>query len=89
LPPQIASRGWFEDDAAFKARVQASKAAWMARMKAQSKKKKPAAASAGSAWANAPVRQKATTGTAKKTSAKPKASGGGVFAQMMMDSDSD
>lgn len=86
------SRGWFEDDDAFQARIDASRAA-AAKLKAPAKKAvgKPAGtkSSAGAykvvmpgaaktgAWGKPPVK--------KSTASK----GGGVFAAMMADSDSD
>ena len=86
MDAQVASRGWFEEDQAFEARVELSKAAWMAKMKQQTKKKKPASsAAAGSAWSTPASRNKTTAGS--KSSSKSKAKGSGsVFAAMMMDS---
>ena len=84
------SRGWFEEDDAFEARVKASRDAWMAKLKQANKKKKgKPTVSSGSAWATATTHKK-TAAAPKKTAAKskPKAAGG-VFAAMMMDSDSD
>lgn len=88
---EIDSRGWFEEDESFEARVNASKAAWMARLKQQSKKKKPAAGtSTGSAWSTTTTTRKKASAAPKKPAAKSKgkAGGGSVFS-MMMDSDSD
>ena len=84
-----ASRGWFEDDDAFAARVLEAKRAFQA---TQSKKTKKTAGKFVTPSANKFV----TPGSMKKgawggaaTKKKPKPKGGGVFAAMMMDSDSD
>lgn len=86
-----ASREWFEEDDAFEARLEASRAA----AKAKEKKKKSPVASGGGYKAK-PVSSWVTPGAIrKKSSAKPAkgkskiAGGGSVFAAMMMDSDSD
>lgn len=87
-----ASREWFEEDSAFEARLNASRAAAKAKEK---KKKAPVASSAGSGYKAKPVSSWVTPGaTKKKLPAKPTAksrsnAGGSVFSAMMMDSDSD
>lgn len=90
------SRGWWETDDAFEARVKASRQAVAAAGKQSKKKGKAAAAGAGGRAGNLPSSAKwvvpgASTARGKKpTAAKNKAPrGGGVFAAMMMDSDSD
>lgn len=94
------SRGWFEDDDAFAKRVAESKRAFQATQKTV-KKKKPAGATAttgksasgfktvsSNKWVTPGSQKKGAWGTAPtKKKATPK--GGGVFAAMMMDSDSD
>jgi len=92
------SRGWYETDDCFEARVKASRTAWEA-TKRRSKKSKASKGAGGGggggggAW-NAPKATKwVTPGASKTAAAKPKGNkmprGGGVFAAMMMDSDSD
>ena len=94
---QEKSRGWFEDDESFEARVEACYEVWESRRKQKKKSvKKPASSGGGgggSSWATigrpkpkAPA--KSFGGASKKPSAKG-GGGGGVFAAMMMDSDSD
>lgn len=89
---QMSSRGWFESDEDFEARLKAARAAWEAKVKA-SKKKKPAAKAPGGGGSSLPSTTKwVTPASTKKPVAKSKpkpARGGGVFAAMMMDSDSD
>mmetsp|Transcript_28723 Transcript_28723/g.58830 ORF Transcript_28723/g.58830 Transcript_28723/m.58830 type:complete len:438 (-) Transcript_28723:250-1563(-) len=86
-----ASRGWFEEDEVFMARVEASRSS--ANAKEKQKSRKPA--SAGSGYKAKPVASWVTPASSKKkaparSSAKSKAaSSGGMFAAMMMDSDSD
>lgn len=96
---QEKSRGWFEEDDVFQARIQASHAAWVTQSKLGKKvvkKATPTAAAAPSktnAWMTSttarprggPVKSSATQN--KTTSGK--GAGGGVFAAMMMDSDSE
>lgn len=90
---EISSRGWFEEDNAFEARITASRNAW----ESNSKKKKSSksagkkAASSSAGWATASTRKKtATSGKSAATKKKnSNARGGGVFGAMMMDSDSD
>lgn len=96
---QEASRGWFEDDEAFEARVAASQAAFAAKAKTKSSKKsssggtgyKAVTTSSANKWVLPGAQNKMgawgskTTTTKKKTSAR----GGNVFAAMMDDSDSD
>lgn len=90
-----ASRGWFEDDDAFEARLAASQSAFTAKEKQKSTSKKPA--SSGGGYKATPVAAKwVTPGAQPKKSAwgkpdakKKPASGGSVFAAMMVDSDSD
>jgi len=89
---QTSSRGWFETDEAFEARVKASESAWNARRKQA--KKKTSKPSTGAAPARQPsAANKWVTPSAAKPKVAPKAAkpsrGGGVFAAMMMDSDSD
>jgi hypothetical protein len=94
------SRGWFEEDDAFDARLQASRRAASAAAAAKSKKNTKSGSGGGggsSSKSNLPSAAKWVTpgGTAaakakKAAAAKPKATrGGGVFGAMMMDSDSD
>lgn len=87
------SRGWFEEDDAFEARVEASDAAWRAQSKSKkSTGKKTSGSGGGGGWATTTkARPKASMGMAKKTTAAKKNNnrGGGVFGAMMMDSDSD
>jgi hypothetical protein len=96
------SRGWFEEDDVFDARLQASRRAASAAAAAKSKKNTKSgsgggAGGASSSKSNLPSSAKWVTpgGTAaakakKAAAAKPKATrGGGVFGAMMMDSDSD
>jgi hypothetical protein len=90
------SRGWFEEDGAFDARLQASRraATAAAAKKNSSKKTTKSASTAASSKSSLPSSAKwVTPGGSKKTTAaasKPKATrGGGVFGAMMMDSDSD
>jgi hypothetical protein len=80
-----ACRGWFEEDDAFAARVQAT------RNVVPKPKKTVAKTTSSSAMPNWVTPSRATT-TKPKTNIKPKKStqsGGGVFAAMMMDSDSE
>lgn len=92
---QESSRGWFESDEAFQARVEASRAEWEAKNKKATKKKPAGAGGSGKSalpattkWVTPGAR---TGGAWSKPAAKKKApSAGGVFAAMMMDdSDSD
>lgn len=84
------SRGWFEGDDAFEVRVQLTRGAFAAKQKLV-KKKKPAS----SGFKNTvPTRfilpgQKQGGGGTKPKAKKPSKTPGGVFAAMMMDSDSD
>ncbi|GKY97458.1 hypothetical protein MPSEU_000704200 [Mayamaea pseudoterrestris] len=88
------SRGWFETDEGFQARVQASRSAWESQRKQQKSKmsNKPKAPAGGAYKSVATTATKWSTPASRKpVAAKPaaKASGGGVFSAMMMDSDSD
>ncbi|KAL7563179.1 hypothetical protein ACA910_014455 [Epithemia clementina (nom. ined.)] len=91
---ELASRGGFESDEAFQARVDASRAAF-AKQQAAAKPKKAttlssasaASKSTGVAWASATPANRTKKPAAAASKAKPK--GGGVFAAMMNDSDSD
>jgi hypothetical protein len=94
------SRGWFEEDEAFDARLQASRRAAANAAAAKSSKKsgsKSTSSGGGASKSGLPSSAKWVTpgGTAaaakkKAAAAKPKAArGGGVFGAMMMDSDSD
>jgi hypothetical protein len=81
------SRGWFESDDSFEARVQASRIA--TKPTAASKKAaKPAASgmAAKTSWVIPGAKKKAASKTATKSKAK---GAGSVFQAMMMDSDSD
>mmetsp|Transcript_11354 Transcript_11354/g.21669 ORF Transcript_11354/g.21669 Transcript_11354/m.21669 type:complete len:434 (+) Transcript_11354:48-1349(+) len=90
------SRGWFESDEDFDARVQASRSATKPAAAPKKAAAKPAASSGrGTAWVTpgggtsawgAPKRTGPKSATAKAKSGK---SPGGVFAAMMADSDSD
>lgn len=91
-----ASRGWFEDDEAFEVRLEICRKKKVPGTTATKSKggKKPATAASKSA----PVASWVTPGgvaakqaaLGKKSKEKAKAKGaGGVFAAMMMDSDSD
>lgn len=93
------SKGWFEDEDDFEARVKASQRTWEAQMKTQKKKKaaapsggtgrSSASTSAATKWVTPGARKPGAWAASKpkKTSA-PKA--GGLFAAMMEDSsDSD
>ncbi|CAJ1969358.1 unnamed protein product [Cylindrotheca closterium] len=82
------SRGWFEDDESFEERVNSLQGVAASRPK-KGAAKKPASKSHAPAWI-------ATSSSTKKTQSKSKAGksknsggAGGVFAAMMMDSDSD
>jgi hypothetical protein len=92
------SRGWFEDDDAFNVRVEMTHAAFHAKQKA-SKKKKPTKSTTQSNSFKSMTSTKFITpgmksgggawGSAKPATAKAKKSPSGVFAAMMMDSDSE
>jgi hypothetical protein len=92
-----ASRGWFEDEDAFDARLAASRRIGVSASKSASKKTGKTASSAATPRSGLPTSAKwvtpgSATAAAKKKAAasKPKtARGGGVFGAMMMDSDSD
>lgn len=92
------SRGWYEDDDIFQARITASRAAWEARDKTTKKVTKKPTVTTGSssstrnanAWNTTSVsKPRAATVSNSTTKTKSKSNGGGVFAAMMMDSDSD
>jgi hypothetical protein len=90
------SRGWFECDSAFATRIQASQTAWqLAQRKLAAAAKKKATKTTSSAAAALPASTKWVVPGAKKTGAwakpvaKSKPTGGGLFAAMMNDSDSD
>jgi hypothetical protein len=85
------SRGWFESDDAFATRVEAACVAWKAAARNKKPTKKKPVGSVASGTASAP---KWVTPAPKKSAwskapTKSKPAGGGVFAAMMMDSDSD
>jgi hypothetical protein len=88
------SRGWFEEDDAFATRVEACQAVWNARRK-QTKKTggaKKAAPSSSSSNATSWVTTSISRGPAAKASTNStgkKKGKAGVFAAMMIDSDSD
>lgn len=101
---QESSRGWFESDEDFAARVQVSRVSTKPSTATSSKKSAPAkpaaaAAAAGkgaswvtpgaSAWGTAGAKHKTGPKTATAKAAGKSGGGGGVFAAMMMDSDSD
>ena len=90
---QQASRGWFESDEAFDARLLASRKAVAATAKTKkSSTKSTKVASGGSLPASAKWVVPGGARGKKTAAAKPKSQaprGGGVFAAMMMDSDSD
>lgn len=94
---QEKSRGWYEEEDVFQARIAASRVAWEAHEKSTKKvTKKPTGAAAPSssrktnAWNTTTVsKPRAAPVSNATTKSKTKASGGGVFAAMMMDSDSD
>lgn len=94
---QINSRGWFEDDESFSERLEISNAAWSTTNKQNSKRsKKPATSSSSTAPSNSTwvtsmstrpkSKAKGPSGVKKNKGGK---GGGGVFAAMMLDSDSD
>jgi len=87
------SRGWFEDDEAFSARIDASRAAARAmdKKKSSGKKSSSSGGGGGSGFKTKPINSWVTPGVKKKAPTKKaaKPSGGGVFAAMMIDSDSD
>jgi len=92
-----ASRGWFEEDDIFNARVKASRDAAKLKEKQYASKSKQSSNSSGTAgggYKAKPMTGWSTTTTMKKSAprAAPSRStgtGGGVFSAMMMDSDSD
>ena len=96
LDSQKNSQGWFEDDESFALRREASNEAWSTKHKQKGKKavKKPSSSSSArtNAWVTATsvrpakVKSKASNSASKKTKNKGV---GGVFAAMMLDSDSD
>mmetsp|Transcript_3915 Transcript_3915/g.5137 ORF Transcript_3915/g.5137 Transcript_3915/m.5137 type:complete len:433 (+) Transcript_3915:99-1397(+) len=86
------SRGWFESDEAFEARLRSSKASFKppAKKKAASKSAGGGGNSANSSktsWSTPGSRKTTSSSNSKKNSTKGNA--GSVFAAMMMDSDSD
>lgn len=93
-----ASRGWFEDDASFAARVehgrQAARARDRAKGGAKGGSKKGGAGSGFRSVGKSSVPTKFLTPSTRKAAPRPKkkpagGGGGGVFGAMMMDSDSD
>jgi hypothetical protein len=80
------SRGWFESDESFEARVQASRIATKPTAASKKAAAKPVASAAKTSWVIPGAKKKAATKTASKSKAK---GGGSVFQAMMMDSDSD
>jgi len=92
------SRGWFEEDDIFQSRIDACNAAWASQSKSSKKGPKKAAPTSGagssktSAWVTAST-ARPKSAVAKNTASQNKKTGGkgasGVFAAMMMDSDSD
>jgi hypothetical protein len=95
ISTQISSKGWFESDEAFEARVEASHRAWQVQLKDQNKKKAAVAksgtkSSSGTAtkWVTPGARQPGAWGTKSIKAAAP-AKAGGLFAAMMQDSDSE
>eukprot|EP00560_Eucampia_antarctica_P000634 CAMPEP_0197835926 /NCGR_PEP_ID=MMETSP1437-20131217/27418_1 /TAXON_ID=49252 ORGANISM="Eucampia antarctica, Strain CCMP1452" /NCGR_SAMPLE_ID=MMETSP1437 /ASSEMBLY_ACC=CAM_ASM_001096 /LENGTH=426 /DNA_ID=CAMNT_0043441719 /DNA_START=94 /DNA_END=1374 /DNA_ORIENTATION=+ len=93
---EMKSRGWFEEDIDFTARVQASRTAAAVKEKKQkntkgkSKSTKPSTTTSG--YKAKSVTGWASTGTRKAVSQKPAkkaTTSGGMFAAMMGDSDSD
>mmetsp|Transcript_15141 Transcript_15141/g.42092 ORF Transcript_15141/g.42092 Transcript_15141/m.42092 type:complete len:439 (+) Transcript_15141:164-1480(+) len=88
------SRGWFEDDASFELRVKKSRASGKQASKASSKKSSSGSSTkknTTNAWitSSSTARRPAAKSYGKVGVAKKKPSGGGVFAAMMYDSDSD
>jgi len=91
---EISSRGWFEEDEEFMARIEASRSIWVANNK-KKKSTKSAAKSSGykvatsTSWAT-PTSRKKPTGRGAATKKKSSNNrGGGIFGAMMMASDSD
>jgi len=83
------SRGWFEEDDAFEVRVQLTRAAFGAKQKLV--KKKPVAKTVKNTipkWVT-PGQMKGGTGKSTKPKKKKQHGASGVFAAMMMDSDSE
>lgn len=89
-----ASRGWFEDDEAFEIRLEASrkkKQVSSSTVPSGGKGKKPVRSAATPTWltpGGVGAKQAALAKKAAAKKSKPKSSGG-VFAAMMLDSDSD
>ena len=94
---QEKSRGWYEEDDVFQVRITACRAAWVAQDKSKKNVAKKPTVTAGSsssrqpnAWNTTSVaKPRAAPVSNSATKSKPKANSGGVFAAMMMDSDSD
>jgi len=94
-----ASRGWFEDPDDFEVRLQASRKKTAVASKSVAKKKpsgggkKPGTGSRSTAWltpgSGGVAAKQAAAGKKALAAKKAKPKGGGVFAAMMMDSDSD
>lgn len=94
---QEKSRGWFEDDDAFRSRVDASAAEWAAKNK--NSKKNPTTKSTKSSTSSLRTTAWVTSGSTKPRGTASKGNsvgkkksvgrGGGVFSAMMLDSDSD
>ena len=93
IPQQRKSREWFESDEEFQTRVQLSRASSSTAAKQKAVKKKPAAKGTGNIVYKKNLSGWVTPGMKKMNKApvkpKKKPSAGGVFAAMMMDSDSD
>jgi hypothetical protein len=91
---ELSSRNWFESDDMFQARVKASSVNWEKSRKQAAAKKKSAPKATAVTGASSAATKWVVPG-AKKTSAwgqpsqKGVKTGGGLFAQMMNDSDSD
>lgn len=91
LELELSSRGWFESDEAFDTRVKASRSTWQNQRKQAAAKKKPGASKTSAL----PATTKWVVPGAKKSVASSKPvkktvpTGGGLFAAMMNDSDSD
>ena len=83
--PQAKSRGWFEDDESFEERVNSLKGVAASRPKKGAAKKQQTSTPA---WVAAPSSKK-TKPKSKAVGSKKSSGAGGVFAAMMMDSDSD
>jgi hypothetical protein len=93
FPLQLSSRGWFETDETFESRVTASRVQNRKASRNQSTSKSNAGA-ATTTKKSAPQftsvgTKKTSTAAWNKPVAKPKVATGGLFAAMMVESDSD